>query len=116
MPEPGRTPQPDFKGLPYGDNASTNALATDQDVDAELFADPEDTYTPGPDEQMLFGPTDRPGEPVTAGAGFGPGPDATRYAFESGADVLNKLAERIAADPTSDTQAKAWANKRKQGL
>lgn len=117
MPEPGKTPQPAYEGLSYGQNAAANKLATDADVDAELFGDDEEDYTPaGPEEEFLYGPTDRPDEPVTAGVGFGPGADGTRHSFESGATVLDKLAERIAADPTADTQAKAWANKRKQGL
>ena len=116
MPEPGKTPQPAFEGLPYGQNKAANDFATDADVDAELFGDPEDDYSPTPDEQMLFGPTDRPDEPITAGVGFGDGPDATRHTFESDGDVLASISRRILADPTADPQAKAFANRKLAGL
>jgi hypothetical protein len=113
MPEPGQTPQPMFKGLPYGENVEAN----EADIDDELFGDDEDDYTPaGAEEEFLLGPTDRPDEPLTAGVGFGPGADATRFAVESDGELLGRVAERIIADPAADPQAKAWAAKRAKGL
>ena len=108
---------PEYSGLPYGSNQAVNDVVDDSAVDEELFGEPEDDFTPaGPEEEFLFSPTDRPDEPLTAGAGFGPGADGTRHAVESDADVLTRMAERIAANPSSDPQARAWAAKRTKGL
>lgn len=120
MPRPGATPQPEFEGLAYGENVAANQLATDADVDAELFGDgteDEDDFQPADeDEEFLFGPTDRPDEPLTAGVGFGPGIDATRHAFASDSDMLDRLAEKISANAATDPAARAWAAQRAKGL
>lgn len=107
-----QAPPIDFKGLPYGSNEDVNAVS-----DEELFGEPDEEPLPeGPDGEFLFSPSDRPGEPLTAGAPFGPGPDATRFTFEADSDLLDRFAERVAANPGSDPQAKAWAAKRAKGL
>lgn len=79
--EPGR-----ISGLPYGENAPANELrqAASQTGEAGVGAPP--SRPPGggaPSGAQLpdvFGPTKRPGEPITAGAPGGPqvGPQARR--------------------------------------
>jgi hypothetical protein len=113
VPRPDQTPPIDFRGLPYGAEGAIDEAAEDM----ELFGEPdEEPDEGGPDEEFLFGGTDRPMEPLTAGAPFGPGMDATRFAFESDQDILDGLAARVSANPQADSQAKAWAATRAKGL
>jgi hypothetical protein len=115
MPEPGQAPQPAIKrgeNLGYGDATAANALM-------HLAPRPqveEQTYAPaGGDEEFIYGPTNRPAEPITSGAPFGAGPSAVLGAFRTDDDVVSSVAERIAADPNASSQTKAWAARSRAG-
>ena len=77
--------------------------------------DPVDFTPAGEDEEFIYSPTDRPGEPVTAGAPVGPGPLATPHALESDADIARRVAERIASDPSAPKSLKAFARRTLEG-
>jgi len=79
--------------------------------------DPVDFTPAGEDEQFLYSPTDRPGEPVTAGAPFGPGPDATKHAMPltTGGLVEQTIAglQRI---PNPPREVRAFIERASRGL
>lgn len=102
----GETPQAQFKQgdqLQQGQASGANAL-----MGLVGPATPPEPHQPqGPEEQFLFSPTDRPGEPITHGAPFGPGAPNVRGAFSSDADVVSQVATQLQqADVGADT--KAW--------
>lgn len=106
----GQTPQPQYKrgkDLAYGDAASANDLL------AALGPQPDQgqqDYQPqGEAEQFLFGPTNRPAEPITAGAPFGPGPSVSRAKFPTEAQAIGAVAEQIRQNPNVSKEARAWA-------
>lgn len=89
------------KGLPYGENEEAQELSDLIDEDEE--------YTPSsPEEEFLLSASDRPAEPLTAGAPFGPGADASRYGIASGPAILRSIAERAINDPSLDRDARAF--------
>ena len=111
MPEPGQTPQPTVKRgsgtdqLAYGDAQAANALAM-------LAPSPphDNAYEPAnPDEAFAYGPTNRPNEPITHGAAFGPGPASVLGSFRTQDDVVNSVADQVSADPNASPLTKAWA-------
>ena len=112
MPKPGVTPQPAVKrgaDLPYGEATAVNDLA------ARAPAPQQQDFAPtGQDQSYLFGPTDRPGEPITTGAPFGPGADVSRHAFETDSQMADRVAEALVAKGGSP-QALAWAKRRQRG-
>lgn len=117
MPEPGRAPEPLYKGLPYGANALANARAAD--IPDGTDAAPQDEmadFTPStPEENFLLGPTDRPAEPLTAGYSFGAGSGSPRNGFESSADFLNRVADELTADAQAPKEVRAFAERVKRG-
>jgi hypothetical protein len=89
------------KGLPYGANEEAQELSD--------MLDDEEEYTPSsPEEEFLLSASDRPAEPLTAGAPFGAGPDASRYGFTSNEGLLRSVAERALADPALDPTARTF--------
>jgi hypothetical protein len=119
MPRPGEVSSPLYEGLPYGANALANDMSEDI-PDDDLFDDGFDEladFNPqSTSEQFLFSGTDRPDEPLTAGMTFGDGPDFTRFAHESNADLLNRVADRLGADPTAPKEVRAFAERVKRGF
>lgn len=108
----GQTPAPAFKrgkgqdALAYGEAASAN------DLIAQLGPNVEDDelYQPaGAEEEFLFGPTDRPEEPITAGAPFGPGPSVTRARFSGEPQMAASVAAQIRSSANVSKEARAWA-------
>lgn len=76
MPRPGSPQQPRFQrgdSLAYGEATAANDMA---DMAPEMpMVMPEEQFMPStPEEQFLYAQTDKPDEPITAGAPFGPGP------------------------------------------
>jgi hypothetical protein len=116
LPEAGRTPTPQIEkgdSLAYGEAAAANALMhlapTTSDED-------EAVYQPAGDEdEFLYGPTLRPGEPITNGAPFGPGTSAPIGQFRTDADVVKSVAEQIGSSPTASAETKAWAARARAG-
>lgn len=117
MPEAGRTPTPAIKqgdSLAYGEAAAANALmhlapspgVVEDDIAYEPTGDAED---------FIYGGSDRPMEPITAGAPFGSGPSAPLGAFQTDSDVVRSVASRIETSPTASAETKAWAARAKAG-
>jgi len=93
-------------GMPYGENAEYMDLQSSAPVAATpsvsntrsrniVPAGPTVAATP------LFAPTNRPDEPVTAGAPFGPGPNGAPDAQPTLAEAFRRMAMN---DPSGDAQ------------
>ncbi len=79
------------------------------------FDDEEDLEPLGEDEDLIFGPTDIPDEPPTAGMSYGPGGGEFRLPGESPDRFLDRMAAKIAALPEASPDAKLWALRRLAG-
>jgi hypothetical protein len=117
MPRPGEVASPTFKQgdeLAYGEAAAANGL---QHLAPEpAFEDEQQAFEPsGEQDEYLYGPSDRPGEPITAGAPFGPGASTPLGGFRSDAEVVNTVARQISANPNASPETKAWAARVKAG-
>jgi hypothetical protein len=92
-----KQPVRDPGGLPYGDN---QALRQQQQA-APMAATPQ---IPAQQPIALNAPTQRPDEPVTAGAARGPGPGpeaiAPRAAPVTGSPLVQALRQAAAGDPS----------------
>lgn len=116
MPEAGRTPTPQVKqgnSLAYGEADVANRLSA-------MFPIPDDVeddeFQPADEgEGWLFGATERPTEPITSGAPFGPGPDVSRWALSepNDAQLRDRLATQMLTSGSADS--KAWAKRRLAG-
>ena len=95
-------------GMPYGENAEFNTMQAAAPMSA---AGQTTARAPRPKQSRsggggvpLFSPTQRPDEPVTAGAPFGPGDGPTM-----GSDTIapgslsNSIRKMVSADPTGDS-------------
>lgn len=120
MPEAGRTPEPAFERgtgpdmLDYGDAEAANALLGFVD-DAELDDDDDEFVPAGEEESFIFGPTDRPEEPLTQGAPIGPGSDFLRFSYESDDQFTRRVAEQIISLPTAPGEARGFARRLLEG-
>lgn len=115
MARAGETTTPAFQrgnSLPYGGAQQANNAAASIDNHPDLTQPPYDPRTElgnqSPVEAFLTSPTDRPNEPATAGVPFGPGPNYTRYAYESDQDFMLRVASSVAADPAATPAVKAF--------
>lgn len=64
----------EFSGLPYGDNKAMNELASAAPTQPQQGGGSQGGGGRAPmGPEGVFGPTSRPGEPMTAGVDFGPG-------------------------------------------
>jgi hypothetical protein len=84
----GQTPTPQYErgtSLAYG--AASAANRQSQDVEFKP-ATPEDEF-------LFADATDRPAEPITQGAPFGPGVNATRFAQESPDEFLGRVVQQM---------------------
>lgn len=117
MPEPGRVAQPQFKRgeeLPYGDASAANALIGLAPISGAVEDDV--AFEPsGEEESYIFGPSDRPNEPITAGAPFGPGGNVSRAAISLDADAVRRVADQITANRTSSPEARRFAERVRAG-
>ncbi len=95
--------------LAYGQAQAANALMGLMGPENP----PEEHAPQGPEEEFLFAPTDRPKEPITAGAPFGPGPNVIRGSFQSDDDVVTQVADQLQTQPVG-AETRAWLNRAKQ--
>lgn len=120
MPEAGRTPEPAFErgagadALDYGQASDANALMGFVD-EAELDDDDEDFVPAGEEEDFIFGPSERPDEPVTQGAPFGQGSDFLRSSYEDDDSFTRRIASQIVAAPSSPGEARGFARRLLEG-
>lgn len=59
-----------------------------------------------PQEQFLFGATDRPDEPTSHGAPFGPGANFTKFAYENDGQFMSRVATNLGSDPNATTEVR----------
>jgi hypothetical protein len=107
--------------LPYGTNALTNDMAQGAlDANVEPDVNPEDEqYVPQTDEeQFLFGPTDRPDEPLTTGMSFGPGANITSAQIkdESTQQFTARIANTLRTEGENSPGLKKFLDKAERGL
>lgn len=114
----GQTPTPQVKRgeeLAYGDATQANRLAS---AIPTLDVADEATFEPGGSEEdeFLYGRTDRPMEPVTQGAPFGPGQNVTRNTLgeDDGQFMGRVIAEMEARNPSP--QVRKFTERAKMGL
>jgi hypothetical protein len=101
----GTQPARYISGLPYGQGQAT----MDQQQSAPMAgqsaaggAMPLDMT--GPAVTPLTAPTERPGEPLTAGMDFGPGPGGEALNLPQERSLSDILASMIDIDPTGDVR------------
>ena len=120
MPRPEQVPSPGYErganNLPYGGASAANSALPDPTttepssfgdlfIDDDDFGDEEDNFAPqGDEETYLFSPTERPAEPISAGAPFGPGADFVRQAYESDRDFMLRVGQSLSGDPNPDVR------------
>ena len=99
-------------GMPYGENAEFNTLQGQAPMSAagQTAARGARSAPKGGSGGMgavpLFSPTQRPDEPVTAGAPFGPGDGPSPLDMGRVSPYLTSILQKMASnDPTGDTEA-----------
>jgi hypothetical protein len=99
--------QADMSGMPYGENAEFNTMQSAAPMSATPAMRPSrggraavSAARSGSPMAPLFSPTQRPDEPVTAGAPFGPG-DAPMNQ-PAGRPMLSSIYSRMAAENPND--------------
>lgn len=109
MARAGETPSKSFVSEGYGTSQQANDLAGMFPMaDAADQGPPE--FTPQtPEEKFLFGPTDRPNEPITHGAPFGPGASYAPSAYESDDALIQRVAQQIGTTPGAAPELRAFA-------
>lgn len=115
MPEPGQTPQPTIKqgsgpeALPWGESAQVNDLV------GLVPPQEEQGFTPqGDQEQFIYGPSDRPQEPGSAGLPFGPGADIVQPTTDF--DFRERTAQSLSRSANQSPEVKAFLAKMAEGL
>jgi hypothetical protein len=112
LPRPDQTPPIDFHSTGYDTAQEANDLADQFPIDSG-----EPDYVPANEqEKFLFGPTDRPNEPITAGAPFGAGPAFPSSGFESDEALLSRVAQQIGTTPGAPAELRAFAARQAKGL
>ena len=109
----GEVPTPEFKqgdSLQYGDAAQANALLG---LVPPVQDGSNDFQPKGPSDQFLVAQTNRPGEPVTAGAPMGAGPNIVSGNYATDDQVVQQTAASLAAAPVS-ADTKAWLDRAQQ--
>jgi hypothetical protein len=66
-------------------------------------------------DALLFGPSDRPDEPVTHGAPFGPGASFTAEPDETQRSFLLRVADSLDASPAATAQARRYITRIRLG-
>ena len=100
--------QADMSGMPYGENAEFNTMQSMAPMSASpsarsprASARQAKSMGGGMSATPLFAPTQRPDEPVTAGAPFGPG-DGPVVQQPAGRPNLSSLYSRMAMEDPND--------------
>lgn len=100
--------QADMTGMPYGENAEFNTMQSMAPMSASpsarsprASARQAKSMGGGMSATPLFAPTQRPDEPVTAGAPFGPG-DGPVTPQPAGRPNLSSLYSRMAMEDPND--------------
>lgn len=92
-------------------NQSAEMIPEMSDAEINLLGDDQ----PQPQGQVtafddiLFGPTDHPNEPITHGASFGPGANTIRNGPETNKEFLARTAYQLANSPSASPRVRAFA-------
>jgi hypothetical protein len=109
-----------FEGLPYGTNALANDMSSEFDTPpVGDEADELDDWSPSSEEEeFLFSPSDRPEEPITAGMGFGAGPNraSVMVVGETPQQFSPRSAQTLQAEGESSPGMKAFLARVERGL
>ena len=108
--EPAAEPVPDE--VPTADDGLDDE--DDLDLDDEEDDDEDDEDFGGLDD-FLFGPSARPGEPLTAGISEGPGPGVVRSRIDNPREFLKRLASELASQPNQYDDVVAFASRVARG-
>jgi hypothetical protein len=105
--------QADMSGMPYGENAEFNTTQSMAPMSASptaksprASAQQAKSAGGGMSATPLFAPTQRPDEPVTAGAPFGPGAGPISMTSNVGpapGALAGTVRKMVAADPSGDS-------------
>lgn len=104
--------QVNMSGMPYGENAEFNTMQGMAPMSASPTArSPRASARSasaggGMSATPLFAPTERPDEPVTAGAPFGPGDGPSGMVSGTGSApgaLANTVRKMVASDPSGDS-------------
>ena len=103
----------DVSGLAYGENQGMEDLQAAAPMSASGQATARATRRGGAGRATqraagmgatpLFAPTQRPDEPVTAGAPFGPGAGPTAAQMPAPGELANTVRKMVGADPTGES-------------
>lgn len=90
-------------GLGYGENKAVNDLQSAAPVQSTggggQSAPRSGRGTSPMPQNGIFGPTDRPGEPLTAGIDYGPGPGAERQMLDDDPYLIARALLQVAPSP-----------------
>jgi hypothetical protein len=89
-----------------------------EELDEDDFEDVEDEAdfdlgAPTGNDALLFGPSNRPFEPLTAGAPFGAGPDRTTRLDDD--MLVRRFVDEMAARPDAPDEVKNFAQRVRRG-
>jgi hypothetical protein len=130
MPRPEQVRPTAPEGAPHGSTAAIERVATaapiaspQQPVAIEPVQ-PEQVGVEQPQfepertdglDAMLFAPTMRPDEPITAGAPFGPGPNYRPTPLETPRDFLTRIGNELANSPVATPAVRRYADRIRRG-
>ena len=104
--------------LPYGGAKQVNEM-----LPATPFSDlapPVEDVEIGTDETgfdgLLYNPSDRPTEPITSGASFGPGPNAPNIPGLREGEYVRRVASELASSPGLTSKSKSFLARVARGL
>lgn len=98
--------------LPEEDDGFDEEGFEDEDIGAEFdMGDPLN----GDLEDVLFVPSERPDEPLTAGVEFGPGPLTVPFPNETERDFRLRVADALVTSPSATASVKAFADRLLRG-
>jgi hypothetical protein len=103
--------QADMSGMPYGENAEFNTVQSMAPMSASPSARPPRASARsagaggGMSATPLFAPTQRPDEPVTAGAPFGPGPGPLAPQTSNRTNYSSLYSRMAMENPSDETLA-----------
>lgn len=120
MPRPGSPQQPRFQRgseLGYGQATAANDMVDMAEVPSEDPQMPmvtEEQFVPqNPEDMFLFSGTDKPDEPITAGAPFGPGPMGRPY--ETSGQFIQRVSGVLARTSNVPPEVKAFLDRAAAG-
>jgi hypothetical protein len=76
---------------------------------------PESFQPQSPEQEFLYSQTDRPNEPITHGAPFGPGPSLAVAASESPQETLQRIGQQVGESAYATPEVQAFLHQIQNG-